>query len=322
MAFDRSTFVTRTPQEDIAFDYQNNGFIADKVMTLKSVNKASTKVSQFDTSKLRVPNDQAATNSEASTIDEQLFTKDVTLKEYKLGKDVNPRDVRDADVPYMLSEARAIKVVTEQLMLAREKRIAAAVTLSTNYPTALYSAIASGSRWNETNGDPQGDAMTARSAVLTACGKSPNAMAIDSITLNKMRVSPAFREAIKYTNGGPISDEAIKAFFQVNELIVAECFEDTAIQGTTPAKAAIWSTFALLFVKNPSPSLDDVSYGHLYHMNAPFWVNTVEDKKRNGAAGCMRRVEVGTEYTYGPGYTVASSNDDFSAGYLFATVVA
>ncbi len=326
MPYDRSVFVTRTPQEDICFDFMQeaDAFIADSVFTPKPVKKAETKVFQMDTSKLRLVETRKATNSEADLVDEQLFSRNVTLVEHKLGAEINPRDLRDADIPQMLSEARKVKLVTQHLLIKRESLAATLATTSTNYPSDLTSAIASGSRWNETGGDPEADKVTADTAIRARCGRSANALAIDISTLDKLRLSPAFRSRVQYTNAGPVSDEHIKAFFKIDYLFVGKARYDSAIEGTTPSIGAtgFWGDNAIFFVYNPGAALEDCSYGHMYMMEAPFWTETTEDPKRRGAAGKMKRVEVGTEYVLSSGIIVSSSDSDFAGGYLFRTVVA
>ncbi len=324
MPYDRSAFITRTPIEGVAFDFAQDetGFLADKIFTPKPVVKAETKVYQMDTSKLRLMNSKKATNSESDAIDEQMFATSVTLEEHKLKSKINPRDERDADMPVLLGDARKAKLVTQALLIAREKLAFTAVTTTANYPAALTSAIASGSRWNETNGDAEADMVTANTALRNKCGRRANALAIGDVTLDKLRLSPQFRTRTQYTNAGPVPDALIKAYFGVDYLHVGTARFDSAQEGITAAIDGFWSDYALAYVYDPSSSLEDCSFGHMYLMKAPFWSKIINYDKLNGAAGSMRAVEIGTEYKLSPGYVMSSTDTDFAAGYLFRTVVA
>lgn len=323
MPYDRSAFITRTPVEGVCFDYMQGEehFIADKIFTPKAVDKKTVKVFQADTSKLRNVDTRNKTNAEAPLIDEQLFATNVTLEEHKLAKEVDPVDVRDADIPEMVAEGRAARVVTHSLLLAREILAATAATTAANYPTALKATLASGSRWNESGGTPEADKITADAALINACGAKANAMAMDWATYAKLRTSPEFRDRCKFTQAGPVTKEAMMAFFDVEYLNIGRARYNTAVEGAAVSISSVWSTFVLAYVYNPSPAIESVSYGHMYLMKAPFWSKTSEDPKRNGPAGSMKRVEVGTEYKLGPGYVVSSSDSDFSAGYLWTTAV-
>ncbi len=323
MPYDRSAFVTRTAIEGVCFDFATSAkdFIADWLFTPKPVAKASVKVTQADTSKLRIVETRKKTDAEVDLVDEQLFTINVDLEEHKLGAEVNPKDQRDADVRSMLSEARKARLVTEHLLRMRESLAATLATTVGNYPADLTSALAAADRWDQPDGDPEACKVTADNALIARCGKEANAVAMDVTTYNKLRTSPSFRTRTQYTNAGPVSDEAIKAYFKVEYLCVGRAQYDASNEGVAASVSGFWGTNVVFFYYNPSPALEDVSYGHMYLMNTPFWSKTTIDEKRNGPAGSMKRVEVGTEYKLGPGYVVGASDSDFAAGYLFRTVV-
>lgn len=327
MPYDRSTFITRTAIEAMLFDYMQGeeGFLADKLFTPKPVEKSTTKVYQADKSKLRkVIGLNGGTNSEPVLVDEQVFASNITLDQYKYGADIDPVNERDADDPVkrIFSEQRKAKLCAGYALIEREAAAVTAVTNTSNYPAASTSAIASGSRWNEAGGDPEADMKTAVQAVKNSCGMRPNALAIGDATLDKLVISPAFRARTQYTNGGPVTKEMIKAFFGVDYLFVGDARVDSGIEGGTASIAGFWSDYAVAYCYNPAAALESVSFGHMYLMNSPFWSTTQIDPKREGPAGPMRRVTVGTEYKLGAGMVVASGDGDFAAGYLFRTVVA
>jgi hypothetical protein len=324
MPYDRTAFITRTALEGVAFDFAapGDGFLADKLFTPKPVDKALKKIGQVDTSKLRVALTEKATNSEPDLIDENIFYTNVTLEEHKLASEINPRDVRDADQPALVGDARKTKIVTLGLQLRREQKAVTLATTTGNYPSGLTSAIASGSRWNEAAGDPESDMVTANQALMNSCGMRANAIAIGDQTMDKIRLSPYFRDRTKYTNPGPIPDDLIKALFGVQYLFVGKARYDSAKEGATASVGGFWSDYAIAYVYNPSPSMEDVGYGLMALEKAPFWVDVFVDQRRTGAAGAMRRITVGSEYKLAPGFVESSSSSKFNAGYLFRTVVA
>jgi hypothetical protein len=331
MPYDRSTFITRTPEESMCFDFMaaKEEYLADKIFTPKSVEKSTTKIYQADKSKLRyVVGEGFGTNSEPPLIDEQFFSTNVTLAEFKYGREINPKDERDADAPVrmMMGNARGAALCTLAMLNEREKKAFDLVTTTGNYTAALTSAISSGSRWNETNGDPEADSITAHQAIKDKCGMRANALAIGDATLDKLQLSPAFRERTKYTGAGKVPVDYIKQMFGVEHLFVGSARIDQVIEGGTAAPGGLWADYALMYVYNPSPAVAPdpgaVSYGHMYMLKAPFWTDIFVDTKRVGPAGPMRRITVGTEYKLGAGYVAGSGDGDFNGGYLFRTVVA
>ena len=323
MPYDRSVFITRTPLENVAFDFMvaQDAYIADKLFAPRPVQKSVQKVTQFDTSKLRRVNTKNKTNATAPLVDEQLFTSNITLEEYKVGREINPRDVRDADIPALIEDARAVKQITNHLLLDRELAAATLATTYTNYRSTLTSALSAGSRWNDAQGDPEGDKATADAALISSCGMPANAVAMDYSTYLKLKLSPNFRDRVKYTQLGPVSEDAIKAFFNVQYLFISKARYNTAAEGIADSISSVWSDNVVFFVYNPGVSLEDMSYGIMGLIETPFWTRSFLDEQRNGPAGSMRRVEVGTEYVLAPGFVTSSSSATFAAGYLFRTAV-
>ncbi len=322
MPYDRAAFITRTALEDVCFDFmvEADAYVADKLFTPKPVATGIKKVYQIDNSKLRFIETRKGTNSEPNLVDEQLFSTAITLEEHKLGREVNPRDVRDADLPSMIGESRAAKQVVNHLLIRRELLAVTLATTIGNYPGALTSALAAGSRWNDA-GDPESDKVTVDAAMRNICGRGANALTMAIETFDKLKLSPNFRDRVKYTSGGPVSLEAMKAFFNVDYLFLAKARYDSANEGATSNIAGMWGTNAIFHVYNPSPSLEDVGYGHMYLTKAPFWTDVQEDFKRVGPEGKMKRVTVGTEYAMLPGFVPTNGATTFGAGYLMRTVV-
>lgn len=323
MPYDRSAFVTRTADEKVAFDFmvEADAYIADKLFSPKPVDKAEKKIFQYDLSKLRRINTKAATNAKAPLTGEQLFTSNLTLDEYKLGAEINPRNVRDADVPSLISEQRAVKMVTNHLLLDRELIAATLATTVGNYPAGLTSALAAGSRWNDADGDPEADKVTVDNAMRNSCGMKANAVAMDESTWLKLKTSPSFRSRIQYTNGGPVGLEHVKAFFGVDFIFISTARYNTALEGAADAISSVWSDNVLFFYHNPGVGIDDVGYGMMGIIDSPFRVTVREDLARVGTAGPMKVVEVATEYGLKAGFVKASGDGDFAAGYLLRTAV-
>lgn len=324
MPVDRSAFITATPLQNVAFDHflGDDTFIAKDICTIVPVDKADPKVSQVDGSKLRPVDDARGTNAEPNLTDEQIFTRAIQLNEFKLGGDINPRDVRDADLPALLDEGRKTKVLTSQLALKMEIRAADLILTSGNYATANTSALSSGSKWNEAGGDPETDLLTINEALRNGCGRKSNALILEELTLNKLRLSPVWRSRTQYTNAGPIPLDLIKAYFEIDHLFIGKARYDNAVQGAARSMSKVWGDDAVFFHHDPSTSLEAQNAFLLAMIQQAFWVDVQEDTKRRGAAGYMKRVTVGTEYAFDLGMVESSSSEKFVSAYLLRDVVA
>jgi hypothetical protein len=56
-------------------------------------------------------------------------------------------------------------------------------------------------------------------------------------------------------------------------------------------------------------------------VGAMWWTRVTEDEKRVGSAGPMKRIIVGAEYAFSPGFVESSSSAKYAAAYLLRDVV-
>lgn len=315
------TLRTRTPVERALFDFMvdQTQFLSTYLFDPKMVDTATKKIPQADASKLRIPSTKSKTNAKVQKIDEQFFYRDIDLGEFKLGADINPHEVANSDNPSLLDETRKSKLVTLGLLMDREAAAATLATTSGNYNAALTSSLSAGDRWDDT-GDPEAQAMTAHSALVLKCGTKANAVAMSGATWRKLRTNANFRDRVKFTTGGPVTYDAVKAFFDVQYLFISDNVQNTANEGATDAISSFWGANVIFFVYRPSIDLEMVGFGAMYTKTQAIWQATVVDEKRRGANGPMREVQVGMEYQLAKGYVDNESAGLFGAGYLFRTV--
>ncbi len=324
MPISRAAFVTRDAIENQSFKFINeqDQYLHDKLFPYKVVKKASTKLYQYDSAlDSQLVETQAPTDSVAAQVDWNVFSTDITLEEHKLKAKVNPRDARDADTAVSDFEMDAAQTVMTGLLIKKEYKAATLATTVGNYPSDLTTAIASGSRWNEAGGDPEADKVTVDNAMIARCGKTANAVLMSGTTFRKLKISPAFRDRIKYTTGGPVTMEACKAFFDVTYFFVGDATYNSAKEGAAKTTSSFWGDNVIFFHHDPSAGLRSMSYGQTLILNQ-FWNATYDDPERQGAAGKVRWVTMGMEYKMAPGFVVGASDSDFAAGYLVRTAVA
>lgn len=329
MPYNRADFITTSPLTNVALDrfFSEEDLVFTKANTMVPFDKATGKIYQTDgLGKLTLISDERGTDSEPDLDDEQLFGRTITPNEYKGGGRINPRDVRDADVPGLLDEGRVIARKTAQMMLAAEKRFADAVLLSTNYPSSLTSALSAGDKWSDAAGNPEEDKLvTIDEALLDWCGKPANAMIIASDVLSKLKLSPEFRSRTQYTQSSGLTDEQVKAYFKVDYLFVGKARYNSALPGATRSITKIWAGNDVVFFhfdpRMPSAADPGQNAFLMPFVGSMWWTAVDELKNLRGSAGAMKQVTVGAEYTFTPGFVESSSSSDFAAAYLLRDVV-
>ncbi len=322
MAIDVAQFQTRSALDDYSLQIINEAkdFIASEVLPWKYVDKAQSKKYQYDASMLRDVETESSSKSAAARVDYGVFTANMTTKLHKLSAEMDPRDeaISDRAVADMKFDQAAN--ITQRLLIRMERKMCTLVLDSTNYPAALTATLAAGSTWIEAGGDPEYDSVTASNAIKLKVLKRPNAAAMSGTTRQLLRTSPAFKDRIKYTNGGPVPDSAIMAFLGVQKLCIAEAVYNSAAIGAADSIAEIWDDSVLFFVSEPNPSLRSVGFGHTW-VRKNFYSYEYVDQPRGSADGRINILEQGLEYEMGAGAVVSSADGDFVGGYLLKNVV-
>jgi hypothetical protein len=111
-------------------------------------------------------------------------------------------------------------------------------------------------------------------------------------------------------------------FFDVDYVFVAGNSYNSANEGATVSMTSPWGKDVLFFYHNPSMGLQDISFGHMYLADRPFWTDVAPDQTRVGPAGPMKIVTVGSDYVLDKGYVESASSNKFAAGYLYKSVIA
>lgn len=325
----RSQFITAKPLENVALDvyFGMDDLVHRQATTALPVDKSKIKIYQTDLRALRrIASDERGTNSEPDMIDEEIFGREISLSEYKLRGEVNPRNRRDADVPSLLDMGRVVKTKSAQLALAAEKRFADLVLTAGNYQSGLTSTITDGSYWTQAGGSPLNDKRTIDLAMVKKCGRTANAAIMGFDVFTALCLSPEFMSRTQYTQAGLPDYELVKKYLRVDYLFIGKSVYNSAAEGATPTDVFLWAGNDVVFFHHDPrmPSAEDPGQNAflMLHSGPLFWTKSFVDDRRNGPAGSMQVIDVGAEYMFAPGMVESSSSTDFNSAYLLANVIA
>jgi hypothetical protein len=321
MALDASLFSTRNALEGFAIRHANSltDFIAEEIFSPAVVNKTASKKYQYDSSNLKSVYDIADSKASANKVEYGVFTSPLTTQLRKLAMDIDPHDERNADQPVANIEQRAAQVITEKLLIRREQAMVTKVSTANNYPSSLTATLGAAATWASADGNPETDSATARAAVRAACGVAANALALSWTGLEQLKQSPALKDRLKYTSGESLSEQQIKNLMMVEHIHVCKARVNTAIDGAADAVSDIWDDFALFYVKDPTMSLDAMSYGRFYVRNN-LYSHLYEDPTRGSGDGRIKVLEMGWEWALEAGAVVSATDGDFTAGYYLDNI--
>lgn len=245
---------------NVSIKYTNDTFIADLVLPMVKVAKQTGKYYIYDKSNLRIDKTVRAAGSGANEIDFGVaptgtFACDDHALKGLVADEI--QDQADAALNPLVDET---ETVTEKLMLDRENNAAALLTSTANL--TQNTTLSGTSQWSDyLNSDPIGDVRLARTTVHQNTFKKPNTLIMSKQVWDIIVEHPAIIERIKYSQLGVVSKELLARVFQVEQIIVGEAGNNTAVEGQTDVLAYIWGKHAIVAYINPKVSIKMLTLG-------------------------------------------------------------
>lgn len=250
-------------------------FAADKMFPIVTSDKESNLFYKFDkkywardTMKVRAIGAEAAEGGFGVTTDSFLCIT------YALKKKVPDRLRRNSDNPLNQDRA-ATRYLTQMERIRREKQFVTDI-LKTSFWTSEKTGVAGApganqfKQWNDGASTPVEDVRSWRTEVdknTLGAGK-PNIMGVGKEVWDKLADHPDIIDRLKY--GGQlqgtlakVTTQMVASLFELDDLIVADALEETALEGqATSVPAYMWGKKALLLYRQPSPQIEEVSAGY------------------------------------------------------------
>lgn len=257
------------PLSQTVVDYRQEGMIADMLAPVVPVFKQSGAIVEFSQAdRWRIVDDRRAPGTEA-----KRFTTDVSSTLYycanhALQTGVTIEDRNNADpvfAAHLLSNGATM--LADKLQLNWENRIGLKVTSATN----VGSSAAVSSIWTGAGADPLADLNRAIDNVRYATGYRPNRMVFGPKAWDGFRRHSSVRNIIYGTNngGGFVNQTQVKSLFEMDQILVAGTFANTAEENITASINAIWGPSVLVYYAPLTPSIDRPSFMYSYRLSSP-----------------------------------------------------
>jgi len=256
----------------IAFMQNANNFIADRVFPVIPVAKQSDKYFTYDRGmfnrdemKLRAPGAESA--GATYTLTTASYSADV----WALHKDVGDQIRANADTPLQL-DREATEFLTVKALIRKEKNWA-----SNYFATGIWTTERTGvsgspsgtefQRWDEAASTPIEDVREGARTIHGMTGFRPNKMVIGRAVYDALLDHPDIVGRIdrgQTTGTAIVMRQNLAALFEMDEILVMDAIENTAIEGAANAHSFIGSTNALLAYSAPSPGIMVPSAGYTF----------------------------------------------------------
>lgn len=240
--------------------YRNVGFIADIVCPQVSVTKEIDKYFIYDFTSFLDVQTRIADGDPAGEIEWSPTQGTFACEEYGLKKKITDRQRDAADAPLNLDQDTTA-IITDMILLGKEKRVSTDFTTTSNYASASwYSTPANG--WDTAAGTPFADIQNAKIQVMY-CTRAANAFATSYQVAVTLARHADLVDLIKYTHPDFISTSGLPNPLWGLKTIISEAQVVNVNQGqtiTAANKAFIWGKNAIIFYLNPSPGRYDIAF--------------------------------------------------------------
>jgi len=244
----------------ISIAYRNGAYIGEQVFPRLTVNHKSDYYYTFpkqawfrDDVALRAPGTRAQRG------DYSISSASYSCQPYAIAKVVADEVRMNADMP-LNPDIEATEWVTDALIRAQERRVAALVTGSTLWAYAASPTT----QWSTDTSDPLGDIDDAVDAVVKAIGRLPNTMVVPWPVWKELKNHPDLLERIKYTRPGAKAELTdLSAWFNMDKVLLGTAIYDPAQEGATGSNTFIWGKYLWVGYVPNTPSLMAPAAGYV-----------------------------------------------------------
>lgn len=259
----------------IAFLQNASNFVASRVFPNIPVSKQSDRYYTYDRGDFnRDEMEERAPSTESSgggyTLDN---TPTYYAPVYAFHKDI-PDEVRSNADAVLNPDQEATAYVTHKALIKREKLFVNAYfkggVWSFDYD-GVASSPSSGQvlQWSDANSTPIENVRFAKRSVAESTGFKPNKLVLGRAVFDALLDHPDIIDRVKYGQAGVgqpamANADILARLFEVDELLVMDAIENTAVEGRNASHSFIGGKKALLTYSTPSPGLMTPTAGYTF----------------------------------------------------------
>ncbi len=259
----------------LARGYSNNGYVADKLFPFVSVVKESGKIPQFTKEAFKIYSTERAIRADSNRINPSVNSSiEYVLTEHDLEY---PLDYREINEDAMNLKLHATNVVTDAIMLRKEKLSADIAQDATKYSADNKVVLAAGDKFNNDSSNPILTFDDAKTSVRSQIAKNPNVAVISNTVFTALKNHPAILDKVKYTQHAVITSQLLRQLLQFDALYVASAVYETEDGELTD----VWGdSVVLAYVPEAKQtrSFYEPSYGYTLQMKNFPLVDTYDEK--------------------------------------------
>lgn len=305
---------------NISMGFQNNGMVGDVLFPEVRVRKQSDLYYTFGREGWLPTDDQRAPGSRTVEIPGlAVSTTPYFCNEYALQIPVTDEERENADAP-LNPDRDGTNLVTDKLMLMRERRIQLKVTATANYASGHSTTLAGGNQWSAyATSVPIADLKAGIRQIHSVLFMEPNVAIIPYQVMSILEDHPDFIERIKYSQAGIITAEIIAAVVGIQRIVVPGIGFNSGVPGGAATFGYLWGKDVILAWVPPSPGMKLPAFGYEFVWRYPGGQSQIAERWRSNE----RRADIiRVSRRYDLRFIAVDGSGDTIAGYLIKAAIA
>lgn len=248
----------------ISLAYTNERMIADLVLPRTGVARQEFKYNKYALADaFTIPNTLVGRKAQPTEVEFGASEATDSTRDYGLEDAIPVADIENAAGRFD-PRGRAAALLTELVMLDREKRTADLVFGAANYAAANKTTLVGAAQWSDATSDPIKAIMDALDSMVMR----PNVGVLGRATFSALSrhpkiVAAAYPLGGNADKGGTVARDAIARVLELDELIVGEGWYNSAKPNQPATMVRLWGDFASFMVRNKEvTTVGGVSFGY------------------------------------------------------------
>jgi hypothetical protein len=240
---------------------EQQGYVGMELFKPVPVDKQSNRYYVIDKNSWFLLHDtRRAPKTSPNRIEFRVSSDAYFAQNYALAGEIPNEDLANQDAAVQLYET-TVQLVTEALQRDLERRIVNLVTSISNVGSGVV--LAGANQWSDyINSNPIADVTTAHAFAVQNTGLVYNTMVLPWDVFQVVRRHPLLLDLFKYTQGGMLNEEQLRAVFNVDRILIPRAIVNNAPEGAPASFTMIWGDNVLLaYVSPQAPSLRTVTFG-------------------------------------------------------------
>lgn len=243
---------------NLSVGYRNPAFIADLLAPVVPVRKQSDKYFIYDSEReqFRQSDDKRAPGAEAAEVNFALSSDNYYCEDHALLAVIPDEERENAD-PVIQPNIDRTEFLRAKIDLNKEIELAAMLT-STSVITQ-NTTLSGDTQWSDPDSDPVAAIEAQKATIMASVQVMPNTLVLPYPVYSAVRTHAKVIERMGLSFAGAMTEQALAQVFDVENVLVARAFKNTAAAGQTPSMSYVWGKDALLAYVPTRPGLKQMA---------------------------------------------------------------